>query len=124
MIGKSTGSAIKEYFPAIRFRTSYTVHMVMHLEYWADRDYTQELKKFLDGFNPPIEYRIKWAAGLWHKYVGRYEKRFYDIKLTNGIKVYNCWPKAGQMHSISDGAVYTEDQIAKFRIRVENGGGE
>jgi len=35
----------------------------------------------------------------WIKFTGDYEKKFYDIKLTDGTEILHCWPNAGNFHS-------------------------
>jgi hypothetical protein len=38
----------------------------------------------------------------WQPYIGDYDKYEYDIRLKNGTIVENCYPNAGNFHSISD----------------------
>lgn len=35
----------------------------------------------------------------WQVYTGEYEKKWYDIKMNNGIIIKDCWPNAGMFHS-------------------------
>lgn len=49
----------------------------------------------------------------WHKFTGRYTKRFYQVKLPSGEIVSNCWPNAGVIHV--NGVRYTPDDDIQIR---------
>lgn len=49
------------------------------------------------------------AIGEWKPYSGSYDKSWYDLKLTNGRIVRDCWPNAGRFHSFHE-----EDQFLGY----------
>jgi hypothetical protein len=56
----------------------------------------------------------------WFPYPGHYEKVFYDIRLKDGRVMCNCWPNAGQFHSVSgDGAYVDEKYVTHYRFHED-----
>ena len=54
----------------------------------------------------------------WQEYDGNYEKVEYDIKLTDGTVIENCWPNAGTFHVLDDTRrIINGDSVTHIRER-------
>ena len=58
-------------------------------------------------------------AGFW-KYVGEYEKTWYDIYTWNGVIFQHCWPNAGMFHAES-GQYIEGKQIFGIKAEISHG---
>ena len=55
----------------------------------------------------------------WQPYIGDYDKFEYDIKLSEGIIIENCYPNDGQFHSYHpeyDNQSFDENQVVEIRF--------
>lgn len=55
----------------------------------------------------------------WHKFTGRYIKKMYQVKLSNG-DIILAWPNAGKLHAMDgSGGQYTEADNVEIKIAKE-----
>jgi hypothetical protein len=52
----------------------------------------------------------------WWPWAGRYDKKWYDVKLPNGELIRHCWPNAGTMYS-QDGSGRAWAVEGKIKVR-------
>lgn len=54
--------------------------------------------------------------GEWKEFDGDYDKKFYDVKTSDGKIIKECWPNAGNMHSTDgSGRSWTEKDNITIR---------
>jgi hypothetical protein len=57
--------------------------------------------------------------GSWHKFTGRYVKKFYELRMRKNGRPVLCWPNAGYMNAV-DGSGRQWSPHADVEVRVAN----